>query len=186
MPRKSDLQRLPMLLLSFLSEGPMHGYQLNQEIERRAVRQWAAVGLSSIYQALERLTNDGLLQAIEEPSEGQGPAYRMVYHITEAGRAFLLQSARDALASDEHQRFDYDLGVGVGITHLPLAEVCSLLEKRHERIAQQIKRVESAVEWNKVLGAWAVMEHQRRSLQAELGWLEAVIERLKSEIVNQK
>src|SRR5436309_672619 len=94
--KKTEAARLPLLLLSLLEEKPMHGYELNQQIKARSISAWAAVGLSSIYQTLEKLVADGLLSAKDEPNPGQGPAHRTVYALTEAGRARLLQMARTA------------------------------------------------------------------------------------------
>lgn len=180
--KKAEAARLPLLLLSLLEERPMHGYELNQQIRARSISAWAAVGLSSIYQTLEKLVADGLLSAKDEPSPGKGPAQRTVYALTEAGRARLLQMARAALTSGEHQRFDYDVGVGVALTHLPPAEVRQALELRREVMRQQFERASAACEWAEhMLGAWAVLDHQRRALAMELEWLDGVILRLRRE-----
>ena len=177
-----DRARLPLLLLSLLAERPMHGYELDREIERRAVRQWAAVGTSSIYATLDRLAGQGLVHATAEPTPGQGPPSRIAYAITERGRARLQELARAALASTEHQRFDYDLGVGVGLSHLPLEEVRAALERRRVAIAAQAERAAAACRYAEaMLGAWAVLDHQRRALETELAWLDGVIERLRRE-----
>ena len=174
--------RLPLLLLSLLAEGPRHGYELDREIERRAVRQWAAVGTSSIYATLDRLAGQGLLRAEAEPAPEQGPPYRTVYAITEAGRVRLAELAREALASTEHQRFDYDLGVGVGLTYLPRDEVREALRRRRRAIAVEGERAAEACRWAEgMLGAWAVLDHQRRALAAELAWLDGLIDRLEEE-----
>src|SRR5689334_15028806 len=154
--KKAESARLPLLLLSLLAERPMHGYELNQQIQARSISAWAAVGLSSIYQTLEKLVTEGWLSARQEPNPRQGPAQRTVYTLTEAGRARLHQMARTALTSTEHQRFDYDVGVGVALTHLPLAEVQQALELRRETIRQQFERTSAACEWAEhMLGAWA-------------------------------
>ncbi|MEP7285040.1 MAG: helix-turn-helix transcriptional regulator, partial [Chloroflexota bacterium] len=143
----AERQRLPLLLLSLLAESPRHGYALNEEIERRSVRQWAAVGLSSIYQTLERMAAEGLLAGQEQSTDGQGARLRTVYSITAAGRTRLQTLIHASLASTEHQRFDYDLGVGVGLTHLSHAEVRQALEQRRIAIQAQAHRAAEACEW---------------------------------------
>lgn len=158
----------------------MHGYELNQQIKVRSISIWAAVGLSSIYQALEKLVADGSLAAHDEPNPGQGSSYRTVYTLTDAGRERLYQMARAALASTEHQRFDYDVGVGVALTHLSSGEVLPALEGRREAMRQQLERASAACQWAKnMVGAWAVLDHQRRALTMELEWLDGLIERLR-------
>jgi len=178
--KKAEVARLPLLLLSLLEEQPMHGYELNQQIKARSISTWAAVGLSSIYQTLDKLVVDGSLSAHDEPNPGQGSSYRTVYTLTDVGRERLLQMARTALASTEHQRFDYDVGVGVALTHLSSAEVLPALERRHEAMRQQLERTSAACQWAEhMLGAWAVLDHQRRALTMELEWLDGLIERLR-------
>ncbi len=160
----------------------MHGYELNQQIKARSISAWAAAGLSSIYQTLEKLVAEGLLSARDEPNPGQGPSHRTIYALTDAGQARLLQMARTALTSSEHQRFDYDVGVGVALTHLSSEEVRQALEVRREAIRQQFERASTACQWAAhMLGAWAVLDHQRRALAMEIEWLDAVIERLHQE-----
>ena len=145
------------------------------------MRQLTAVGHSSIYATLDRLAGQGLLRDEAKPEPEQGPPYRTVYAITEADRARLAELAREALASTEHQRFDYDLGVGVGLTYLPRDEVREALRRRRA-VAAQGKRAAEACRWAEgMLGAWAVLDHQRRALAAELAWLDAVIDRLAGE-----
>lgn len=180
--KNNERAKLPLLLLSLLAEKPMHGYEINQQIEARSIRQWANVGLSSIYQTLEKMVEGGLLSAQEVVNEGQGASYRTVYSITTQGQEELLSRVRMALASTEHQRFDYDLGLGIALTHLPLHEVKEALEHRSATIQTQLQRASEACQWaEEMLGAWAVLEHQRRSLEAELAWLDTVINRIRKE-----
>ena len=180
--RQTERARLPLLLLALLAERPMHGYELNQQIEARQIRQWANVSLSSIYQTLERMVAEGLLQAREEANPGQGATYRTVYALADVGRAQLEQRAQEALASTEHQRFDYDLGLGVALTHLPLAQVRQALEERRAALQKRFERASAACQWaEQMLGAWVVLDHQCRALEMELSWLGDVIARLDKE-----
>jgi DNA-binding PadR family transcriptional regulator len=53
------------VILSLLAERPMHGYQVNLELERRCVRDWAAISRPQIYYSLEKLAKAGLIRAGE-------------------------------------------------------------------------------------------------------------------------
>ena len=46
-----------LVILSLLAERPMHGYQVNLELERRLIRDWAAVSRPQIYYSLEKLAD---------------------------------------------------------------------------------------------------------------------------------
>ncbi|WP_165422967.1 PadR family transcriptional regulator [Ktedonosporobacter rubrisoli] len=173
--------RLPLLLLSLLAERPMHGYELNQQITARSIRQWTNIGLSSIYQSLDKLVAGGWVEASEEPNPGQGPSQRKVYTLTESGRQQFKELARTALDSSEHQRFDYDLGLGVALTCLPHGEVASALEERYRALQAQHQHVSAACAWSEhLLSARIVLDHQRRALEMELSWLQDVIALLKT------
>ncbi len=85
-----------LVLLSLLAEQPMHGYQANLELERREVRDWAAISRPQVYYSLEKLASQDLLRAIKSEGPAAGPD-RNVYATTAKGRAALA----DALEQEE-------------------------------------------------------------------------------------
>ncbi len=42
-------------------ESPMHGYQIEQIIEERGMREWTPIGFSSIYYLLDKMKDKGWL-----------------------------------------------------------------------------------------------------------------------------
>jgi DNA-binding PadR family transcriptional regulator len=74
-----------LVILSLLAERPMHGYQVNLELERRNVREWAAVSRPQIYYSLEKLATAGLIRAGESEDAAAGPD-RRVFQTTAKGR----------------------------------------------------------------------------------------------------
>lgn len=81
----------PTLLLSVLEEGPLHGYAIAREIERRS-KDTLQLGEGSLYPALRTLERDGLITGRWEP-QPSGPA-RKVYELTDAGRAEIVKRTR--------------------------------------------------------------------------------------------
>lgn len=67
-------------LLALLEEGPMYGYQLRSEFERRTGATWP-LNVGQVYTTLTRLERDGLVT--ESGADGEG---HVVYEVTEAGR----------------------------------------------------------------------------------------------------
>ncbi len=94
--RKRALTTPDLVLLSLLAERPMHGYQANAELERREVRDWAAISRPQVYYSLEKLARLGLLREVESADAAAGPE-RTVYATSAKGRAALA----DALERDE-------------------------------------------------------------------------------------
>ena len=72
--------------LGMLTDGPASGYDLKKEFESTFAHFFAA-GYGSIYPALSRLSEDGLLTCEEIPQEGKPD--RKVYCITDKGRQVL-------------------------------------------------------------------------------------------------
>ena len=85
-----------LVLLSLLAERPMHGYQVNLELERRNVREWAAISRPQIYYSLEKLAGAGLIRAGESEGAAAGPD-RRVFETTAKGRHAL----SDALEAED-------------------------------------------------------------------------------------
>ena len=67
-------------LLALLEQGPMYGYQLRAEFERRTGSTWP-LNVGQVYTTLTRLERDGLVA--ESGDDGEG---HVVYRVTDAGR----------------------------------------------------------------------------------------------------
>src|SRR5215210_5833824 len=79
--------RVREALLALLARGPAHGYQLKLDYER--LTRNGPVNVGQIYQTLERLQRDGLVERLE----GGDDERRITYRVTKEGRV----SARDLL-----------------------------------------------------------------------------------------
>src|SRR5687768_11584905 len=82
----------PALVLSVLGDGPLHGYGLAKEIERRSGGFFTG-SWGSLYRALQRLETDGLIEGVWEPYPPQGKRRRRVYRLTPQGRSAAKQAA---------------------------------------------------------------------------------------------
>jgi DNA-binding PadR family transcriptional regulator len=97
--KQASLTTPDLVLLSLLAERPMHGYEANLELERRCIRDWAAISRPQVYYSLEKLAAAGFIR--KEPSSGPaaGPK-RTVFVTTAKGRA----ATADALERDDWTR----------------------------------------------------------------------------------
>ena len=78
-----------LALLSLLSEGPKHGYQLMKDLEERSGGLYRA-SAGAIYPTLQQLEDEGLVKASEEDG-------KRVHRITEAGKKEV-EANKDAIA----------------------------------------------------------------------------------------
>ena len=83
----SNLTLPDLVVLSLLRERPMHGYELNQELERREARDWAGISRPQVYYSLKKLAASGHLNRAEGESLA-GPE-RQVFRLSAAGRRAL-------------------------------------------------------------------------------------------------
>jgi DNA-binding PadR family transcriptional regulator len=85
-----------LVILSLLAERGMHGYEVNLELERRCVRDWAGISRPQVYYSLEKLAAAGLIRSGESDEPAAGPE-RRVFETTAKGRHAL----SDALERQE-------------------------------------------------------------------------------------
>ena len=88
MTPKSDLPQgtLDLLILKVVALGPVHGYAIAQRLQQVS-RDVVQVPQGSLYPALHRLENRGLLSAAWKPAESGREA--KFYRLTRKGRAQL-------------------------------------------------------------------------------------------------
>ncbi len=82
----------PALILSVLADGPLHGYGLAKEIERRSGGFFTG-SWGSLYPALQRLEQESLIEGVWELDPPQGRRRRRVYKLTAAGCSAAKQTA---------------------------------------------------------------------------------------------
>ncbi len=93
--RKSALTIPDLVLLSLLTERPMHGYEANLELARREVQNWAGISRPQVYYSLEKLARAGLIRAAESDGPAAGPE-RSVFATTAKGRTALADALERA------------------------------------------------------------------------------------------
>jgi DNA-binding PadR family transcriptional regulator len=96
-------------VLALLSAGPSHGYQLKGDFEATVGPQWGPLNIGHLYQILERLSRDALVSS-ERYAQPVKPD-RVVYSITEAGRAELARWLAEASPRHSGFRDDFFLKV---------------------------------------------------------------------------
>jgi DNA-binding PadR family transcriptional regulator len=124
MTRKA-LTDAELLVLGLVAEMPRHGYELEQVIEQRGMREWTQIGFSSIYFVLGKLEKLELVTA-DTPAS---PKAKKVFRVTDAGRATL---AEQSLAALRTVRPSYG-SVLLGMAHWPALERDAALGALRER-----------------------------------------------------
>lgn len=162
--------------------GPVHGYDVRRELLSWGVDDWASVATGSIYNALNTLAREAMIEVVGTDQVGGRPE-RTTYRITAAGEQELTQLMRDAWW---HVRTPIDpLAPAVAMMALlPRDEVIAALEARisqieaHDRaLAFKLGLVDD-VEIPAHVGA--LIELVGARTHAELAWARQLIERLRA------
>ena len=82
---------LPTLILEALVRQPSHGYRIAQSIKERS-KGVLDFREGTLYPALHKLENEGLVDSYEEVENGRPRRY---YRITKSGRAMLVRDRRE-------------------------------------------------------------------------------------------
>lgn len=77
-------------ILLALADGPRHGYRIMQEVNRRSDDR-VGLGPGTLYGAIQRMEDAGLLEKAEAPLGEKVEARRRYYQMTELGRRALLR-----------------------------------------------------------------------------------------------
>lgn len=84
-----------LLILGVLQfKSPAHGYEIRRELESWRAEQWAHIAYGSIYFALNKMAEEGLVETVGTDQVGNRPARRL-YTITDAGEQEFQRLLRD-------------------------------------------------------------------------------------------
>lgn len=176
-----------LAVLGLLSEAPKYGYQIEQDIEARGMREWTAIGFSSIYYILNKLEQKSYLFSEIHPEEGR-PA-RKIYQLTVQGQKIFHTAVYERLSNPRPYSGDLDLGLA-NQPALPLNQVVSALETHRDTLAGQITRVKKKWEHNSHPSlpdhVHALFDHSTSLMEAEFDWLESYIRQLENKTLDRQ
>jgi len=89
------------ICLGILTRANATGYEIKKKFEESGLQHFAEASFGSIYPALSRLTDEGLVSVREEAQEKRPD--RKVYSITSAGRSTFLAALMKPLPEDRHR-----------------------------------------------------------------------------------
>jgi DNA-binding PadR family transcriptional regulator len=110
-------------LLALLEQGPMYGYQLRTEFERRTGSTWP-LNVGQVYTTLTRLERDGLVA--EDGADGDG---HVVYRVTDAGREEVATWFTTPVERTQPPRDELAIKLALAVT-LPGVDVATILQRQ--------------------------------------------------------
>jgi DNA-binding PadR family transcriptional regulator len=135
------LSNVEYMLLSLIREsGKASGYGLNAVIADRGYREWADIGLTSIYVGLKKLERKGLIQGrLTTEKTVQGPAARE-FSLTVGGKRLLVEETARGLSETRERDRRFDLAVSA-MDVLSPTRARELIQKRKTFLEAERERL---------------------------------------------
>jgi DNA-binding PadR family transcriptional regulator len=142
--RKRELTAPDLVLLSLLTEQPMHGYHANLELERRQVQHWAGISRPQVYYSLEKLAHLGFIREAGDQEPASGPE-RRVYSVSAKGRAELASALEREDWTTQRERPQFLTWMALSWQARP-GVVRQQLRRRREFLQIELTREEETLE----------------------------------------
>ena len=175
--KTEELTDSELLVLGLVAEMPRYGYELEQIIEQRSMREWTNIGFSSIYYVLNKLEKKDLVIA-GAPMKLKA---RKIYELTEFGRKILVQQTLQTLKSVD-PRYPALL---LGMIHWPIVsrdQALGALNSRMQAVEEEMKRIEDIHCAQQPLPDYldAIFEFSLGQLQTEANWIQNTLDYMKT------
>ncbi len=166
-----------LLVLGLVAEMPRHGYELEQILIGRGMREWTQIGFSSIYFVLGQLEKKSLVVA-GKPASAKA---KKSFSITETGRQALVKETLAALANIRSSSSP----LLIGMLHwfvLSRDEALGALQKRGELIRRELVRLESIQFEQQPLPDHvdALFDYSLHQLRAESKWISKTLKYMRT------
>lgn len=125
-----------LIILALLRDRPMHGYEIQQLIQTSRVDTWANLLSGSIYYALNKMEQEGLIRT--EAEERTGARLRKIYAITDSGEEMFQRMVRESLTLNPHSvKSDFSLALS-WVETVPKEEAIPLLRQNLQQVEETL------------------------------------------------
>jgi DNA-binding PadR family transcriptional regulator len=129
-------------VLALLSAKPAHGYELKTSFDQAVGDQWGGLNIGHIYQILDRLARDGLIDSQRQPQQVKPD--RVVHRLTPAGRAELDRWLAEPAVPARGYRDDFFLKVMAAVRSADPATLPAVLSGQRVHLLRQLHALAEA------------------------------------------
>jgi DNA-binding PadR family transcriptional regulator len=162
-------------VLALLREAPMHPYQMQRLLHLRHKDEILALKRGSLYHAIRRLAQSGLIEVEKTGREGKRPE-RTTYRITAGGTHAFIDVLRKIVGTPGRDLSECMTAMSF-LVHLDPEEARQLLEKRASNLAAEIARITARlrdVRANVARINLIESEYLQAALKAERAWVRTL------------
>jgi DNA-binding PadR family transcriptional regulator len=171
---------LALAVLSYLSQAPMHPYELSRTLRDHGDARSIKFNHGSLYMVVGQLARAGFIEALETARAGQRPE-RTVYALTDAGRGELRDWLRELVEVPQHEYTHFVAALSL-IAALPPTEAVELLRTRLRRLAGDRAEIRGLVDTALAADVHPLFlveeEYRLALLEAESSFVERLIEQI--------
>lgn len=162
---------------------PVHGYDVRRELLSWNADKWAKVQTGSIYHALKKMTEEGLLKEVSTEQVGQRPE-RTTYGITARGRDAFETMLREQWW-ELHQAVDPFNAAFAFLPALPRKEAVAALRHRARMLRVAAQGIEDMIhagraDINKPIHVKWMFELWIARTEGEVRWCERIADEIES------
>lgn len=161
---------------------PVHGYDVRRELLSWSADKWANIHPGSIYHALRKLSEEGLVREVATGQDGGRPA-KTSYEITDKGRAEFQSLLRDQWWNLKPSP-DPFMAAFSFLGTMPREEASAALRNRAVQLKAGVHQLEAAMtaDWvdNKPVYVSWLWERSIAIAEAEIAWCERTAKRIES------
>lgn len=169
-----------LTVLSLLAQSTRYGHEIQQIIDERGMRDWLAIGYSSIYYILNKFERQHMVRSELRPGDGGTP--RKLYSLTEAGNGILRTAISDLLREPRSIGTGFELGLA-NLHVLQPAQVYMMLSSHQADLETQLDAVreiwqkhQTSENIDKRHDLRALYTHSISRMESDLLWLNDFLE----------
>jgi DNA-binding PadR family transcriptional regulator len=167
-------------VLALLADRPAHGYELRASFEQAVGDQWGGLNIGHVYQILDRLSRDGLIESERHPQSVKPD--RMVHHITAAGRAELEQWLDEPSSRLRGYRDDFFLKVMAAARTGNQETLDGVLRRQRAHLMTELRSLTEAKTHASSGVVALLVTAAELHIRADLGVLDAAETELRDEV----
>jgi DNA-binding PadR family transcriptional regulator len=129
-------------VLALISAKPAHGYELKSSFEQAVGDQWGGLNIGHLYQVLDRLSRDGLIESQRQPQPVKPD--RVIHRLTPAGRAELDRWLSEPAIPARGYRDEFFLKIMAAVRSGDPAMLPAVLGRQRAYLLQQLHALADA------------------------------------------
>ena len=131
-------------VLALLAAKPAHGYELKGSFEQAVGEQWGGLNIGHLYQIVDRLARDGLIESERHPQPVKPD--RLVHQITPAGREELDRWLNEPSVRTRGYRDDFFLKVMAAAQAADPDLLAAVLRRQRTHLLTELRSLADARE----------------------------------------